>query len=176
MLKTLHLPAFLLGLLITFGGVGSLSVTRLLARLRRRFAMTRLIVGGCLAYAMLNFSGPWAHGPDWIAFCFSWIAQFGGDLFATVFRVTSTVAEQQVTPDHWLGRVNGTFSTPAGGLEGWELLSRAPSLCSGPYVPRFRSPTPYYYWPPPRYIPYAKRPGKSEPRADLIAKPEPRDC
>lgn len=116
-LKTLHLNPFWLGLLITLGGLGSLVGTRIFRSIRRRMKLGPLLVLGYLSYAILNFAVPAAHGARWLAFLLLFVAQFGGDLFATVFDIGATTVEQQVTPDHWLGRVHGTFRALGGGME-----------------------------------------------------------
>lgn len=116
-LKTLHVPALWLGILITLGGLGSLAGTALFSRIRRTFSLGAAVFGGYVVYAVLNASVPMAHGRLWTAVGFLCIAQFGGDLFATVSQIAATTVEQQVTPDHWLGRVHGTFRALAGGLE-----------------------------------------------------------
>ncbi len=125
-LKTLHLSPLALGLLITLGGLGSLVGTRLLRPVRRHVRMGVMIGGSFLLYALLNFAVPAAHGSRWLAFSFLFLAQFGGDLFGTIFDIGATTVEQQVTPDHWLGRVHGTFRALGGGLEVVGALTAGP--------------------------------------------------
>ncbi len=125
-LKTLHLSPLLLGLLITLGGAGSLVASRLMRILRRRFGIARLITYGYLTFALLNLAVPAARGAHWMSFGLLLIAQFGGDLFGSVFEISATTVEQQVTPDHWLGRVHGTFRAVTGGLEVMGALVAGP--------------------------------------------------
>ena len=116
-LKTLHLSPFLLGLLITLGGLGSLVGTRLYRRLRIRLGLGRLIWVTYLVSAVLNVAVPSARGAEWLAFVLLFVGQFGGDLWATMFEIGATTIQQSETPDHWLGRVHGTFRALGGGLE-----------------------------------------------------------
>ncbi|NMP22460.1 MFS transporter [Sulfobacillus harzensis] len=125
-LKTLHLSPFLLGLLITSGGLGSLIGTRLFRRLRRRLNLGRLMAAAYFIFALLNLAVPAAHGTLWVKFLLLFIAQFGGDLWATIFEIGAATVEQHVTPDHWLGRVHGTFRALSGGVEVVGALAAAP--------------------------------------------------
>ncbi len=125
-LKTLHLSPFLLGLLITLGGLGSLVGTRLYRRMRRRLGLGRLVWVTYVVGAMLNLAVPGAHGPIWVAFGFLFVGQFGGDLWATIFEIGTTTIQQAETPDHWLGRVHGTFRALGGGLEVAGALAAGP--------------------------------------------------
>lgn len=68
-------------------------------------------------FALMTLAVPLARGPFGVAFTFLLLAQFGGDLFATIAQISAVTVEQQVTPDHWLGRVRGTFQAFSGGLE-----------------------------------------------------------
>lgn len=125
-LRTLHLTPLWLGILITLGGLGSLVGTRIFGRLRRTLSLPTVVLVGYLAYALLNFTVPLAHGTLWLAFGFLVVAQFGGDLFATISQIAAYTVEQHVTPDHWLGRVRGTFHALAGGLQVFGALVAGP--------------------------------------------------
>lgn len=116
-IKTLHLGPFWLGLLITMGGLGSLVGTRLFSRWRRTRSLPVLTAWGYLGYAVLAVCVPLASGPFAIAFALLFLAQFGGDLGATVSQIGAYTIEQQVTPNHRLGRVRGTFYALTGGME-----------------------------------------------------------
>jgi predicted MFS family arabinose efflux permease len=125
-LKTLHLSPFLLGLLITLGGLGSLVGTRLYRRLRTRWGLGRMMWVTYLASALLNLAVPSAHGAAWLAFGLLFVGQFGGDMWATMFEIGATTIQQSETPDHWLGRVHGTFRALGGGMEVAGALAAGP--------------------------------------------------
>ena len=125
-LKTLHLSPLWLGVLITTGGMGSLLGTWLFGNARRRWSLSAVLASGYIVFAILNFAVPLAHGGLWVALAFLFVAQFGGDLFATTSHIAASTIEQQVTPDHWLGRVRGTFHAFSGGLEVLGALAAGP--------------------------------------------------
>ena len=115
-LRTLGLAPAVLGLLITCGGVGSLIGAALSARFARRFGIGRVLVATFAVSALATMLVPAAGGRFAPAFLFLFAAQFGGDLFATVFTIASATLEQTVTPSAWLGRVEGALQTLSGGL------------------------------------------------------------
>lgn len=125
-LKTLHLSPFLLGLLIATGGVGSLVGARLYQPMRRHLSMGRLMVLAAFCSAFLNMAVPTADGTLWFKVLCLFVAQFGGDLWATLFEIGASAVGQQVTPDRWLGRVHGTFRAMGGGAEVVGSLAAAP--------------------------------------------------
>ncbi len=116
-LKTLSLSPLWLGALITGGGLGSLVGTGLYRRIRKHWSLPRTIFLGYVASALFDSAVPLAHGLLWQSFLYLLAAQFGGDLFATVSQIGAATVEQDVTPDHWLGQVRGSFQALGGGLE-----------------------------------------------------------
>lgn len=115
-LKVLHLSPFLLGILVTAGGVGSLVGSLVVIRLIRTRGLGVTLFLTFLLGALANVLIPLAHGTVAAAFMFLLGAQLLGDLFATIFEINARVLEQSVTPDHWLGRVEGALRTLTGGL------------------------------------------------------------
>lgn len=115
-LRTLHLTPVVLGLLITCGGVGSLFGAAAAARSARRLGLRRTLLATFALSAVAAALVPAAHGGFATASLFLFGAQFGGDLFATVFTIAATTLEQTVTPTAWLGRVEGALQTLSGGL------------------------------------------------------------
>ncbi len=114
-LTTLHLSPLDLGLLITSGGVGSLVASAWVGRWRRRLGLGGLLVTTFALGAATHFLVPLAEGPVLLAFGLLLVAQFVGDLFLTMFEIESAVLEQTVTPDRWLGRVDGALQMLNGG-------------------------------------------------------------
>jgi len=115
-LKTLHLSPFLLGLLITCGGLGSLVGSTLWLRLSVRAGLGRVLLVSFALSALANILVPAAPSTLFAAFAFLWGAQFFGDMFGTVFAIGTATVEQRVTPGSWLGRVEGALQTLGGGL------------------------------------------------------------
>lgn len=115
-LRTLHLTPAVLGLLITSGGVGSLIGAALTARATRRFGLGPTLLATFAVSAVATALVPAAPASFAPAFLCLFGAQFGGDLFATIFTIAAATLEQSVTPGDWLGRVEGALQTLAGGL------------------------------------------------------------
>ena len=115
-LRVLHLSPFLLGVLVTAGGVGSLIGSLVLMRFLRGRSLGSLLFITFLLGGLANTLIPLAHGAVLTAFLFLLGAQLLGDLFATIFEINARVLEQSLTPDQWLGRVEGALRTLTGGL------------------------------------------------------------
>ena len=115
-LKTLQLTPLELGILITTGGFGSLVGSFWVSRVTRRFGLGRAMRLTFGVASLLTLAVPLAHGPVVVAFVFLLTAQVFGDLFATMYEINARIAEQALTPDHWLGRVEGSMRVVQGGL------------------------------------------------------------
>ena len=119
-LRTLHLNPFALGLLITSGGFGALAAAPLVGRITRHFGLGPALIGTTLLQGVVDLLIPAAGGPFIIAFSFLFTAQVVGDFLGTIFEVDEVTLRQTVTPDAWLGRVNGSmnFATGIFGMAG----------------------------------------------------------
>lgn len=115
-LKTLHLTPLELGILITTGGFGSLVGSFWVSRWTRRWGLGRAMRVTFGIASLLTLAVPMAHGPVMVGFLFLLTAQVGGDLFATIYEINARITEQAVTPDRWLGRVEGSMRMLQGGL------------------------------------------------------------
>lgn len=115
-LKTLHLTPLELGILITTGGFGSLIGSFWVSRWTLRWGLGRTMRVTFGIASVLTLAVPMAHGPVVVAFLFLLTAQVFGDLFATMYEINARITEQAVTPDHWLGRVEGSIRMIQGGL------------------------------------------------------------
>ncbi len=115
-LKTLHLSPLELGILITTGGFGSFVGSFWVSRVTRRLGLGRAMRLTFGMASVLTLAVPLAHGPVVVAFVFLLTAQVFGDLFATMYEINARIAEQALTPDHWLGRVEGGLRVVQGGL------------------------------------------------------------
>jgi MFS family permease len=123
-LDELGLSPFLLGVVISAGGVGDLAATGIVGPLTRRFGYGPTIVWTSAAAAVLGILIPLAGGPPLIAAAFLFIPQLFGDGLATIGTIDELTVRQQVTPRRLLGRVNGTLHVlqegvgPIGALAG----------------------------------------------------------
>ena len=106
-LRDLHLGALALGVLVTLGGLGSLISAGLSRPITRRLGIGRALTFSMLASGLAGLLIPVAGGGFWLAFAALAAAQLAGDLAGTVYEIDETVLRQSVTPDGWLGRVNG---------------------------------------------------------------------
>lgn len=106
-LRVLHLSPFLIGLLITAGGVGALLGASLAPRLGRRLGTGPILIWGALCYGLLTLLVPFAPRLPALAFAFLFTAQFFGDAASTLFSFGEAVVRQSLTPSAWLGRITG---------------------------------------------------------------------
>lgn len=129
-LRTLHLGPLALGILVTLGGVGSLISTGISRQVVRRLGVGRSLSFSLLASGVVGLLIPVAGGGAILAFTALGLAQLFGDLSGTIYEIHETVLRQSVTPDHWLGRVNGGMQFFAGlfgllGTLGFGLIAQA---------------------------------------------------
>ncbi len=107
-LRVLHLSPFLIGMLITGGGVGALVGSVFAPLAARRVGLGRAAVYGVMGYGLLLLLVPLAPATPLLAFAFLLAAQLFGDLLATLFGFAEAVLRQSVTPEGWLGRISGS--------------------------------------------------------------------
>jgi len=126
-LNELGLSPFLLGIVVSAGGVGSLAASGIVGPLTRRFGYGPTIVWTRVAAAVLSVLTPLAGGPPFVAAGFLFIPQLFGDGLSTIGNIDQLTVRQQVTPRRLLGRVNGTLHVllegvgPVGALAGAAL-------------------------------------------------------
>ncbi len=130
-LRTLHLSPLALGLLVTSGGVGSLVGSPYAAKLAHRMGVGRTAAWSFLIGAVLSLLVPLASGPWLLAFGALFLAQLLSDFTGTIYEVNETVLRQSVSPDEWLGRVNGSIQFGSG------VLSLIGTLLAGLIAVRF---------------------------------------
>jgi MFS family permease len=126
-LNVLGLSPFLLGLVVSAGGVGSLAASAIVGPLTRRFGYGPTIVWTRVGSAVLAVLTPLAGGPPLLAAGFLFIPQLFGDGLSTIGNIDQLTVRQHVTPRRLLGRVNGTMHVllegvgPIGALAGAAL-------------------------------------------------------
>ncbi len=98
-----------LGMIFAFGGVASLGGALISSRLYdtgnhlRRLSLLLFIV------AIANTLLPFARSANWIAVALLLVPQLISDPAETIFNIHSTTLRQTISPDAWLGRINGSF-------------------------------------------------------------------
>ena len=116
LLRELHLDPFLLGMVVSAGGVGSLVGSLFASRVVNAFGIGRAIVGMAIAASMIGVLTPLAQGPVALATLMVFLPQLIGDGLKTIEGVAELSLIQGVVPDRVLGRVNATLDVVAHGL------------------------------------------------------------
>ena len=116
LIDELHLSPFMLGVVVSAGGVGaligSLFASRVIARLGIGPALIWAAVGGSL----VGILTPLAGGPVALAALMVFIPQLVGDGLQTIEGVAELSLIQGVIPDRILGRVNATLEVFSHGI------------------------------------------------------------
>src|SRR2546428_3271524 len=107
LLRELHLDPFLLGIVISAGGVRSLVGSLFASRVVNAVGIGRPLVGTAIAASMLGVLTPLAQGPVAVATLMVFLPQLIGDGLQTIGGVAERSLIQGVIPDRVLGRVNG---------------------------------------------------------------------
>ena len=124
LLNDLGLTPFLLGVVISAGGVGALAGSVFATRVIKRLGIGRAIVVLFIGSAAIGILTPLATGPLFVATLMVFLPQLIGDGLATAEGVARITLRQAVTPDRLLGRVTATVDVldhgvaPLGALVG----------------------------------------------------------
>jgi predicted MFS family arabinose efflux permease len=124
LLNDLGLTPFLLGVVISAGGVSSLAGSVFAGRVIRRLGIGRSIVVMFIASSAIGILTPLATGPLFVATLMVFLPQFIGDGLQTIEGIATVTLRQAVIPDRLLGRVNATLDVldhgvaPLGALVG----------------------------------------------------------
>jgi MFS family permease len=116
LLRELHLDPFLLGIVISAGGVGALVGSLLAARVVSALGIGRALVGTAIAASVLGVLTPLAQGPIALATLMVFLPQLIGDGLQTIEGVAERSLIQGVIPDRALGRVNATLDVVSHGV------------------------------------------------------------
>lgn len=116
LLDELHLEPFLLGIVISAGGVGSLVGSLAAGRVAGALGVGRAIVVMGLASSALGVLTPLAQGPLAVATLMVFLPQLIGDGLKTVQGIGEITLRQRVVPDRVLGRVNATMEVLSHGV------------------------------------------------------------
>jgi MFS family permease len=123
LIHDLHLSPFLLGVVISAGGVGSLVGSFFAARVIRRLGFGPAMIWMAATAAAIGVLTPLAGGPLVLATAMVLLPQLIGDGLQTIEEVAEISLIQGVIPDRLLGRVNANLEVfshgvayPAGAL------------------------------------------------------------
>ena len=148
LIDDLHLDPFLLGVVISAGGVGSLIGSFFAQSSIRRLGLGPAMIRAAIGASIVGILTPLAGGPVALATLMVFIPQLVGDGFQTIEGVAELSLIQGVVPDRILGRVNATLEVfshgiayPLGALLAALVASRvqrsrAASSSAGPAWPR----------------------------------------
>jgi len=116
LIDELHLSPFLLGVVVSAGGVGSLVGSLLAARVIGRFGLGPTLVWAAVGASALGILTPLAQGPLVVATLMVFIPQLFGDGLQTIEGVAELSLIQRLIPDRILGRVNATLEVFSHGI------------------------------------------------------------
>jgi predicted MFS family arabinose efflux permease len=124
MTRNLGLDASAVGLVFAAGGVGALLGSLYAGRARGRWGLGRVLVGSQLLFGVCGMLVPIAVLVPRLALPLIVAAEFLQWVMLLVFTINAVSLRQAITPDHLLGRVNGSMrflvwgTRPVGSLLG----------------------------------------------------------
>jgi predicted MFS family arabinose efflux permease len=116
LLQDLHLDPFLLGIVISAGGVGSLVGSVFASRVIRALGIGPAIIWMALGSSALGVLTPLAQGPVLLATLMVFLPQLIGDGLQTIEGVGELSLVQGLIPDRLLGRANATLEVVSHGI------------------------------------------------------------
>jgi len=116
LLQELHLSPFLLGVVVSAGGVGALVGSFFAARVIARLGLGPALIWTAIGAAALGILTPLAQGPVLVATLMVIIPQLVGDGLQTIEGVAEISLIQGLVPDRALGRVNATLEVFSHGV------------------------------------------------------------
>ena len=116
LLNELHLDPFLLGIVISAGGVGSLVGSVFASRVVRAIGIGPAIVWMAAGASAIGILTPLAQGPVALATIMVFLPQLIGDGLQTIGGVAEISLVQGLVPDRILGRTNATLEVVSHGV------------------------------------------------------------
>ena len=116
LIDDLHLTPFLLGVVISAGGVGSLVGSLFASRVIRALGLGPALIWTAVGASALGILSPLAQGPLLVATLMVFIPQLVGDGLQTIEGVAELSLIQGLSPDRVLGRVNATLEVFSHGI------------------------------------------------------------
>jgi predicted MFS family arabinose efflux permease len=116
LLETLHLDPFLLGIVISAGGVGSLVGSVFASRIVSAIGIGPAILWMAAGASTIGVLTPLASGPVFVATLMVFLPQLIGDGLQTIEGVAEISLVQGLVPDRILGRTNATLEVVSHGV------------------------------------------------------------
>lgn len=116
LLNELHLTPFILGVVISAGGVGALIGSLVASRVIRRLGLGPALIWTAAAASAIGILTPLAQGPILVAALMVFLPQLIGDGLQTIEGVAEISLIQGLSPDRILGRVNATVEVFSHGI------------------------------------------------------------
>jgi MFS family permease len=116
LIQDLRLSPFLLGVVISAGGVGSLVGSFFASRVIARLGFGPALIWTATGASMVGVLTPLAGGPVMLAALMVFLPQLIGDGLQTIEGVAELSLIQGVVPDRILGRVNATLEVFSHGI------------------------------------------------------------
>ena len=116
LIQDLHLTPFLLGIVVSAGGVGSLVGSFFASRVIRRLGLGPALIWSATGAATLGVLTPLAQGPLLLATAMVFLPQLVGDGLQTIEGIAELSLIQGLSPDRILGRVNATLEVFSHGI------------------------------------------------------------
>ncbi len=116
LIQDLHLSPFLLGVVVSAGGVGSLGGSFLASRVIGRLGFGPALIWMATGASVIGVLTPLAGGPLVLATLMVFLPQLLGDGLQTIESVAELSLIQGVIPDRILGRVNATLEVFSHGI------------------------------------------------------------
>jgi MFS family permease len=116
LVEELDLEPFVLGVVISAGGIGSLVGSFAAARVIRRLGLGRAFIWSAVGASAIGILTPLAQGPLFLVVLMVLLPQLLGDGLQTIEEVAEISLVQGQTPDRILGRVNATMEVLTHGI------------------------------------------------------------
>ena len=116
LLRELHLDPFLLGVVISAGGVGSLVGSIFASRVVGAIGLGPAVLWMALGSSAIGVLTPLAQGPVFLATLMVFLPQLIGDGLQTIEGVAEISLVQGLIPDRILGRANATLEVVSHGI------------------------------------------------------------
>ncbi len=116
LIQDLHLDPFLLGVVISAGGVGALIGSFFAARVIARLGFGPALIWTATGASIIGVLTPLAGGPLLVATLMVFVPQLIGDGLQTIEGIAELSLIQGIVPDRILGRVNATLGVFSHGV------------------------------------------------------------
>jgi MFS family permease len=116
LLQELHLDPFLLGIVISAGGVGSLVGSVFAQRVVKAIGLGPAVIWMAAGSSLIGVLTPLAQGPVVLATIMVFLPQLIGDGLQTIEGVAEISLVQGLIPDRILGRTNATLEVVSHGI------------------------------------------------------------